>query len=323
MCRQQKAQHSPSKFAGPAAEQRSAQCDVACSDQVRTSIDQTVREFGSLSIIVNCAGIVQVKLLHELDEADWDRLMAINVKSIYLSIRHGIAHLKRNARSYVVNIGSISSFVGQGATPTYTASKGAVLMLSKSIALDYAADGVRCNCVCPGITDTPMLREHLNKTSDPDAMLQARLRRVPMGVPLTPADIAKAVLYLSCEDSAGVTGTSLVVDGGYLAAAEWQHPGHTASWIRNAMKTTYPKNKSMGREWKLACADFTFPLLPHDKVLDLIAALELDGVDIGLFEGRSHLWPSSRICRYRQIGQRAAHQTRRPRPDAGRRVSAA
>jgi NAD(P)-dependent dehydrogenase (short-subunit alcohol dehydrogenase family) len=202
-------------------------CDVGRADDVRTSIEQTVREFGGLSIIVNCAGIVQVKLLDELDEADWDRLMAINVKSIYLSIKYGLAHLKRNPRSYVVNIGSISSCVGQGGTPAYTASKGAVLMLSKSIALDYAADGLRCNCVCPGITDTPMLREHLNKTANPDATLAARVRRVPMGVALTPADIAKAALYFSCEDSAGVTGASLVVDGGYLAAAEWEHPGHT------------------------------------------------------------------------------------------------
>jgi NAD(P)-dependent dehydrogenase (short-subunit alcohol dehydrogenase family) len=168
-----------------------------------------------------------VKLLDELDEADWDRLMAVNVKSIYLSIKYGLNHLKRNARSYVVNIGSISSYVGQGGTPAYTASKGAVLMLSKSIALDYAADGLRCNCVCPGITDTPMLREHLNKTADPDATLAARLQRVPMGVALKPTDIAKAVLYFSCEDSAGVTGTSVVVDGGYLSAAEWQHPSHT------------------------------------------------------------------------------------------------
>jgi NAD(P)-dependent dehydrogenase (short-subunit alcohol dehydrogenase family) len=202
-------------------------CDVGRSDDVRASIDQTVSKLGGLSIIVNCAGIVQVKLLDELDEADWDRLMAINVKSIYLSTKYGLAHLKRNTRSYIVNIGSISSYVGQGGTPAYTASKGAVLMLSKSIALDYAADGLRCNCVCPGITDTPMLREHLNKTPDPDATLAARVRRVPMGVALKPADIAKAALYLSCEDSAGVTGTSLVVDGGYLTAAEWQHPGHT------------------------------------------------------------------------------------------------
>src|SRR5882757_6275285 len=203
------------------------ECDVAKEAAVRASIESAEKEFGGLQIIVNCAGIVQIKLLHELDEADWDRLMDINVKSIFLSIKHGIARLKKNPRSYVVNIGSVGSFISQSSTPAYITSKGAVMMLSKSIALDYAADGVRCNCVCPGITDTPMLREHLNKTSDPDATLAARVRRVPMGVSLAPADVAKAALYLSCEDSAGVTGTSLVVDGGYLTAAEWQHPGHT------------------------------------------------------------------------------------------------
>lgn len=203
------------------------ECDVRKEAAVRASMEQTVKEFGGLQTIVNCAGIVQVKVLHEVDVADWDRLMDINVKSIFLSIKHGIAHLKKNPRSYVVNIGSVGSFIGQGSTPAYTASKGAVLMLSKSIALDYAADGVRCNCVCPGITDTPMLREHLNMNKDPEAALRNRLRRVPMGVPLTPHDIAKSVLYFSCEDSAGVTGTSLVVDGGYLTAAEWEHPGKT------------------------------------------------------------------------------------------------
>ena len=203
------------------------ECDIRSEDHVRSSIEQMVREFGGLSIIVNCAGIVQVKLLHELDVADWDRLMDVNVKPIFLSVKHGIAHLRKNARSYVVNIGSISSFVGQSGTPAYTASKGAVLSLTQSIALDYAVDGVRANCVCPGITDTPMLREHLNRSPDPDATLAERIRRVPMGVPMLPNDIAKAALYFSCEDSAGVTGTSLVVDGGYLAAAEWQHPGHT------------------------------------------------------------------------------------------------
>jgi NAD(P)-dependent dehydrogenase (short-subunit alcohol dehydrogenase family) len=202
-------------------------CDVAQAGDVRDSIDHIAREFSRLTSIVNCAAIVQVKLLDQLAEHDWDRLMAVNVKSIYLSIKYGLSHLKRNARSYVVNIGSISSYVAQSNTPAYTASKGAVLLLSKSIALDYAADGVRCNCICPGITDTPMLREHLNKTPDPEATLAARVRRVPTGVALQPADVAKAALYLSCEESAGVTGTSLVIDGGYLAAAEWQHPGYT------------------------------------------------------------------------------------------------
>ncbi len=203
------------------------ECDVRHEDCIRSSIEQTIREFGRLTTIVNCAGIVHVKMLHELDVADWDRLMDINVKSVYLSLKHGIAHLKRNSRSYVVNIGSVGSFVGQAKTPAYTTSKGAVLSLTQSIALDYAADGLRCNCVCPGITDTPMLREHLNMAPDPEAALAARLRRVPMGVRLMPADVAKAVLYLSCEDSAGVTGTSLVVDAGYLSAAEWEHPAQT------------------------------------------------------------------------------------------------
>jgi NAD(P)-dependent dehydrogenase (short-subunit alcohol dehydrogenase family) len=197
------------------------QADVSNDEQIRSALAETVARFGGVHIIVNCAGLVHVGLLHEYDEADWDRLMGVNLKSIFLAVKHALPYLRRHARSYVVNVGSISSMVGQAATPAYTASKSAVLGLSRSIALDYAALGLRCNCVCPGITDTPMLREHLNKTPEPEAALAQRLRRVPMRVPLQPQDIAKAILYLSCEDSAGVTGTSLVVDGGYLAAAEW------------------------------------------------------------------------------------------------------
>ena len=197
------------------------QADVSVEEQVRDSLAKTAAMFGGLDIIVNCAGLVHVKPLHEYHEAEWDRLMGVNLKGIFFSVKHGLQYLRRHPRSYVVNVGSISSFVGQAATPAYTASKSAVLGLSRSIALDYAAIGLRCNCVCPGITDTPMLREHLDRTPDPEATLAERLRRVPMRVPLSPRAVAKAVLYLSCEDSAGVTGTSLVVDGGYLAAAEW------------------------------------------------------------------------------------------------------
>jgi NAD(P)-dependent dehydrogenase (short-subunit alcohol dehydrogenase family) len=202
-------------------------CDVTRAQDVRESIDAAAREFGGLSIVVNCAGIVRIGLIHETDARDWSRLMDVNVTSIFHSTKHAVPHLRQQPRSYIVNVASISSFVGQSSTPAYTTSKFAVVGLTKSIALDYAADGVRCNCVCPGITDTPMLREHLNKTPDPDGALRERLRRVPTGVPLSPADIARAVLYLSCEDSVGVTGTSVVIDGGYLAAAEWTHPGHT------------------------------------------------------------------------------------------------
>jgi NAD(P)-dependent dehydrogenase (short-subunit alcohol dehydrogenase family) len=204
------------------------QCDVANETQVRDSIEKTVEQFGSLNVIVNCAGIVHVRALHEYTEEEWDELMGVNVKSIFFSIKHGWKYLSQHKRSYVVNIGSVGSFIGQPLTPAYTASKGAVLQLSRSIALDYAAGGLRCNCICPGITDTPMLRYHLNTTPDPEATLAQRLRRVPMGVALTAHDIAKAALYFSCEDSAGITGTSLVVDGGYITTAEWDTGGKTA-----------------------------------------------------------------------------------------------
>jgi NAD(P)-dependent dehydrogenase (short-subunit alcohol dehydrogenase family) len=205
----------------PAPNTLFVRADVAVEEQVRDSLEKAIAQFDGLNIVVNCAGIVHVAPLHEYDGADWDRLMGVNLKSLFFSIKHGLQYLRRAPRSYVVNVGSVSSFIGQAATPAYTASKAAVLGLSRSIALDYAALGLRCNCVCPGITDTPMLREHLDKTPDANATLAARLRRVPTKKALTPEDIARAILYLSCEDSAGVTGTSLVVDGGYLAAAEW------------------------------------------------------------------------------------------------------
>ena len=202
-------------------------CDVSNEGQVRDSIRRTVKQFGRLDIVVNNAGMVHIKPLHEYTERQWDQVMDVNVKSMFLAAKHAIPHLRRSGRGYIVNVGSISSFVGQALTPVYTTTKHAVVGLTKSIALDYAADGIRCNCVCPGITDTPMLREHLNAQPDPEAALATRLRRVPMGIALTPHDVAKTIRFLSCEDSSGITGTTLVIDAGYLAAAEWEHPGKT------------------------------------------------------------------------------------------------
>ena len=203
-------------------------CDVSSEKQVRDSIQRTVKEFGKLDIVVNNAGMVHIKLLHEYTEREWDNVMDVNVKSMFFASKHAIPHLRRGSRGYIVNVGSISSFVGQALTPVYTTSKHAIVGLTKSIALDYATDGIRCNCVCPGITDTPMLREHLNATVNPEATLQNRLRRVPMGVALTPDDVAKSILFFSCEDSSGVTGTTQTIDAGYLTAAEWDSHGKTA-----------------------------------------------------------------------------------------------
>jgi NAD(P)-dependent dehydrogenase (short-subunit alcohol dehydrogenase family) len=197
-------------------------CDVSREVQVRDAVRQTIDRFGRLDILINNAGMVHIKLLHQYTEREWDQVMAVNVKSMFFAVKHSIRYLRRVPRSYIVNVGSISSFVGQARTPVYTTTKHAIVGLTKSIALDYAADGIRCNCVCPGITDTPMLREHLNTNPDPDAALAARLRRVPMGVPLMPDDVAKTILFLSCEDSSGITGTQLIIDAGYLTAAEWE-----------------------------------------------------------------------------------------------------
>jgi NAD(P)-dependent dehydrogenase (short-subunit alcohol dehydrogenase family) len=203
------------------------ECDVAQEEQVRGSIEKTVERFGELHIVVNCAGIVHIECLDEYSEADWDRIMAVNVKSIFFSLKHAIGHLRKHKRSTMVNIGSVGGFIGQADTPAYITSKHAVLGLSRNIAVDYAVDGLRCNCICPGITDTPMHNHHLSTMPDPEGALARRLRRVPTGVIITPMEIARAVLYLSCEDSSGVTGTSLVVDGGYITAAEWETTGHT------------------------------------------------------------------------------------------------
>jgi NAD(P)-dependent dehydrogenase (short-subunit alcohol dehydrogenase family) len=202
--------------------------DVANSDQVRDSISETVKQFGSVDILINNAGIVHAGMLHEYSEQDWDRLLGVNLKSAFLSFKHAWPHMQKSKRSYIVNIGSISSFTGQEKTPAYCASKGALLQLTRGMALDYGQFGLRCNCLCPGITDTPMLRHHLNTTPDPEGLLRERLSRVPMGVPLVPAHIANAALFLCCDDSFGITGTSLLIDGGYLCTAECHTPPHTA-----------------------------------------------------------------------------------------------
>jgi len=230
------------------AEAMAVACDVSNEAQVQSSIHRTVERFGRLDILVNNAGMVHVKALHQYTAREWDHVMDVNVKSMFFALKHALPHLRRAGRSWIVNVGSISSFVGQALTPVYTTSKHAIVGLTKSIALDYAADGIRCNCVCPGITDTPMLREHLNAQPDPEAALATRLSRVPMGIPLMPDDVAKTILFLSCDDSSGVTGTTLVIDAGYLTAAEWETKKRSKrqdsrSKIQRNSKIQIPKTK--------------------------------------------------------------------------------
>jgi NAD(P)-dependent dehydrogenase (short-subunit alcohol dehydrogenase family) len=145
----------------------------------------------------------------------------VNVRSIYLTTRFAVPHMRKQGGGSIICVGSISSFVGQLNTPCYTASKGAVLMLTKSFAVDYGRDGIRANCICPGITDTPLLRHHVNQAPDPEALMAERLARVPTGEMLYPDDMGNAAVFLCSDAARGITGTSLVVDGGYISCAEF------------------------------------------------------------------------------------------------------
>jgi len=183
--------------------------DVSSEAAVASALQKVIGRFRGIDHLVNNAGIVLVKRIEDCTEEEWDLVINVNLKSVFLMVKHALPELRRSAAPSIVNIGSISSF----------ASKGAVLLLSKALALDLAP--IRVNCVCPGITDTPMFRSHVNATPEPEKTLQGRLARVPLSRALSPREIADAVLYLSSDQASGITGTSIVVDGGYTAAAEW------------------------------------------------------------------------------------------------------
>jgi len=195
-------------------------CDVSSEVEVSRTIENISTRFAAITSLINNAGIVLIKEVEHCSVADWDRVFDVNVKSIFLMVKHCLPFLRKAQGASVVNVSSVSGLVAQKGTPAYVASKGAVLMLSKALALDLARDGIRVNCVCPGITDTPMFHAHVDSTSDPERTLQERTRRVPMARMLSPDEIADAVLYLASERASGITGTELVIDGGYLAAAE-------------------------------------------------------------------------------------------------------
>lgn len=198
--------------------------DVSREDDVQRLVAAAAGQLGRLDIVVNNAGVVAVRTVEESTVEEWDQVLAVNVRSIFLTTKHALPHLRAAGGGSILNVASVSSFIAQQGTPAYCASKGAVLMLTKALALDYGRERVRVNCICPGITDTPMLRFHARHADDPDAHLGRRLERVPSGEMLYPEDMGRAAAFLCSDEAAGITGTSLVVDGGYIAAAEFTPP---------------------------------------------------------------------------------------------------
>jgi NAD(P)-dependent dehydrogenase (short-subunit alcohol dehydrogenase family) len=194
--------------------------DVSEEAAVASAIGEVVARFGALHVLVNNAGISGAnKPTHELTEAEWDRVQAINVKGVFLCTKHAIAHMRDAGRGSIVNLSSIYGLVGGADVPPYHASKGAVRLMSKTDALFYAADRIRVNSVHPGYIRTPMVEHHLLDSGATD--LEAACAEVgqlhPLGHMGEPDDIAWAVVYLASDESKFVTGSELVVDGGYTA----------------------------------------------------------------------------------------------------------
>ena len=194
--------------------------DVASESSVQAAIDGVAAHYGAIHVLVNNAGIAGAnKPTHEITESEWDRVQAVNVKGVFFCTKHAIAHMKRVGHGSIINLSSIYGLVGAADVPPYHASKGAVRMMSKTDALIYAPDRIRVNSVHPGFIWTPMVDHHLRDSGATD--IDAARKEVgllhPLGHMGEPDDIAWGVVYLASDESKFVTGTELVIDGGYTA----------------------------------------------------------------------------------------------------------
>jgi NAD(P)-dependent dehydrogenase (short-subunit alcohol dehydrogenase family) len=189
-------------------------CDVTKEADVVKAIAATVKRFGGLHVLYNNAGIMMAEdhSVVDTDEWVWDRTLGVNLKGIYLCCKHGIPELIRSGGGSVINIASFVALVGCSVPQdAYTASKGAVIALTKSLAVQFAPKGVRSNAVCPGPIETPLLTEWL--LSDPEAK-RVRLARNPSGRFGKPEDIVNVGIFLASDESAWTNGAVLVIDGG-------------------------------------------------------------------------------------------------------------
>jgi cyclopentanol dehydrogenase len=188
--------------------------DVTSEADWRAAVATAVSSYGKLDVLVNNAGILLRSKIEDTTEADWDRIMAINVKGVFLGTKAAIPAMRQAGGGSIVNISSTAGLVGSpGQTAAYTATKGAVRLFTKATAIQHARDGIRCNSVHPGPIVTDMIKDMLEDR----AMWEQRLRRLPMGRAGTPEDVAYGVLYLASDESGYVTGSELVIDGGTTA----------------------------------------------------------------------------------------------------------
>tara|TARA_B100001013_G_scaffold95628_1_gene53456 strand:- start:244 stop:1092 length:849 start_codon:yes stop_codon:yes gene_type:complete len=188
--------------------------DVTKEEDWQNMVSETVNKFGKIDILVNNAGVVSWGILEDTTTEEWDRVMDINAKGVFLGTKAVIPEMRKAGGGSIVNISSISGIIGQDSIqPVYNASKGAVRLFTKSTAIQYAGENIRANSVHPGSVATDMNAE---RRSDPE-LLAKSLSRIPLGRIGEPEDIALGVLYLASDESSFITGSELVIDGGFSA----------------------------------------------------------------------------------------------------------
>jgi NAD(P)-dependent dehydrogenase (short-subunit alcohol dehydrogenase family) len=198
------------------------QADVSNQSSCRSIVDKTIEAYGRVDILFNNAGVSSFKPVVETDEAEIDYVLGTNVKSVFFLSQATIPHMKRQGSGSIINNASITGIVGAPGMPAYATSKGAIITLTRTMALELAEDGIRVNCLCPASVDTPMLRQALGRMPDPGYARSQNIKRHPLGRLGTPEDIAYFALFLASDESSFVTGGTHVVDGGALIARGWR-----------------------------------------------------------------------------------------------------
>jgi NAD(P)-dependent dehydrogenase (short-subunit alcohol dehydrogenase family) len=191
-------------------------CDVTQLSKVSSAVEQAVQFLGGMDVLFNNAGTCLEGDVEKFSESDWDRTFAINVKSMFLCSKFAVPVMRGNGGGSIINMGSESGLIGFPMHPAYCASKGAVLNLTRSMALGHAKDKIRVNCICPGTIPTPLYHEFTASLPN-KAEVEASLKKEhPLGLG-TEEDIAYAALYLASDESRYMTGAAFVIDGGYTA----------------------------------------------------------------------------------------------------------
>jgi NAD(P)-dependent dehydrogenase (short-subunit alcohol dehydrogenase family) len=191
--------------------------DVASMADAERMMSEAVGASGRLDVVVCAAGITSRSSIAELEEAEFDRVIAVNLKGMYTIIRAALPHLRHQGGGTIVTVGSEMGFVADPSAPVYNASKGAVIMFTKSLAVDLIKENIRVNCLCPGITQTALLEAEVSLSRDPDATRAEFAAWAPIARTADPREQAQGILFLASEDSSFAVGTTLLLDGGFTA----------------------------------------------------------------------------------------------------------